>query len=224
MQQESSSLEVRITQDGSPTLFSAQFHECYHSTRGALSEAQHICIENGLMAFSSLNNIRILEYGFGLGINLYVTLRWTIQNSIAIDYTTLELYPVPEDIVAQVSLPEEEPLNSLWQEAHKTVWERPISITQHFVLTKSLVDFIEYIPAAKSYHLIFFDAFSPKQVPEQWSSAIFSEIYNSLLTGGRLVTYSASGTVKDALRQAGFQVHRLKGAMGKHHMLMAVKL
>ncbi|MBO5873489.1 MAG: transcriptional regulator, partial [Rikenellaceae bacterium] len=42
--------------------------------------------------------------------------------------------------------------------------------------------------------------------------------------GGVLVTFSIKGVVKQALREAGFEVKRLPGACGKHHMLRALKL
>jgi tRNA U34 5-methylaminomethyl-2-thiouridine-forming methyltransferase MnmC len=38
-----------------------------------------------------------------------------------------------------------------------------------------------------------------------------------------LVTYSAKGTVKQALRSTGFEVERIEGAAGKRHMLRAIK-
>jgi len=37
------------------------------------------------------------------------------------------------------------------------------------------------------------------------------------------VTYSAKGTVKQALRQAGLRVERLAGPPGKRHMIRAHK-
>ena len=44
-----------------------------------------------------------------------------------------------------------------------------------------------------------------------------------LSEGGLLVTYSAKGTVKRNLREAGFDVKRLPGALGKRHMVRAVR-
>ena len=82
---------------------------------------------------------------------------------------------------------------------------------------------MQYTPPVNTFHIVFFDAFSPLRVPEQWDSSLFARIFDALLPGGRLVTYSASGNVKQALRKAGFQVQRRPGALGKHHMLVAEK-
>ena len=74
-----------------------------------------------------------------------------------------------------------------------------------------------------TYDLVYFDAFAPATQPEMWTADIFRRIFRILAPGGALVTYSARGTVKQALREAGFTVRRLPGAPGKHHMLRAEK-
>ena len=56
-----------------------------------------------------------------------------------------------------------------------------------------------------------------------WSREIFAHLCDRLSPGGVLVTYSAKGTVKENLRAAGFDVRRLPGALGKRHMIRAVK-
>ena len=124
----SEELELQITEDGSPTLYSTQFQECYHSMRGALSESKHICIDNGLSTLTCEPPIRILEYGFGLGMNLWVAIQWAIQNAKTIDYTTLELYPVPLEMVSLVRCLEPSEVEILWREAHKTPWEISCSL------------------------------------------------------------------------------------------------
>ena len=48
-------------------------------------------------------------------------------------------------------------------------------------------------------------------------------MFTLLRPGGVLVTYSAKGTVKQALRAAGFDVTRLPGALGKRHMVRALR-
>jgi tRNA U34 5-methylaminomethyl-2-thiouridine-forming methyltransferase MnmC len=68
------------------------------------------------------------------------------------------------------------------------------------------------------------DAFAYDTQPELWSREVFEQMAAMTKTGGVLVTYSSKGVVKQALRDAGFEVKRLPGACGKHHMLRAVKL
>jgi len=217
-------LVLQETEDGSPTLYSPLFDECYHSTRGAFAESQHIYVDNGLATLACEGTIRILEYGFGLGLNFCVAARWAEENSKTIDYTTLELYPVPESIVDDVHLPECSDTETIWRAAHKIPWGIPSALASNIRLTKINTDFTQYTPMRSFYHIVFFDAFSPAHVPEQWGSDIFSKIFEALVPTGCLVTYSARGTVKNALRSVGFHVHRRAGALGKHHMLFAEKV
>jgi len=75
-----------------------------------------------------------------------------------------------------------------------------------------------------TFDLVYFDAFAPDSQPELWSRDVFSRIFYAMNSGGMLVTYSAKGMVKRAMRDAGFEVHRLPGALGKRHMIRALKL
>ncbi len=40
--------EIRVTGDGSKTIFLPELNETYHSSNGAVQESRHIFIENGL--------------------------------------------------------------------------------------------------------------------------------------------------------------------------------
>ena len=64
---------IERTDDGSATLFVPELNEHYHSTKGARTESQHIFIDMGLKA-SSATTPRILEIGFGTGLNAWLTL------------------------------------------------------------------------------------------------------------------------------------------------------
>ena len=81
----------------------------------------------------------------------------------------------------------------------------------------------DFAPLAGRFDVIYFDAFAPDAQPELWSAEVMERMFSILKPGGVLVTYSAKGTVKQALRTAGFEVVRLPGALGKRHMVRAVK-
>lgn len=91
-------------------------------------------------------------------------------------------------------------------------------------LLKLQTRFEDYPLAPRSpQDVVFFDAFSPAAVPAQWGESLFSFLYELLPDGGVLATYSSSGVAKRALRAAGFVLKRLPGALGKHHMLVALR-
>ena len=60
--------ELKITADGSHTLFIPGLDETYHSRHGAIQESLHVFINAGLR-YVNRKNIKVLEIGFGTGLN-----------------------------------------------------------------------------------------------------------------------------------------------------------
>jgi tRNA U34 5-methylaminomethyl-2-thiouridine-forming methyltransferase MnmC len=68
--------KLHQTDDGSFTLAINSGSETYHSRRGALSESQHVYVDMGFRAIvGSANVVRVLEVGFGTGLNALLTVR-----------------------------------------------------------------------------------------------------------------------------------------------------
>lgn len=222
--------------DGSSTLKLEEFDESYHSINGAIEESTHIYINNGLDYLSINSNkkdISILEIGFGTGLNALLTLKYAItHDSPAIIYETTEKYPLTNEEynqlnhinIASKSTPDayKAAFGELAREIYTVPWEQYINIGEKFKLIKRECDVTCFSPLGR-YDIVFFDAFSPTTQPEMWSKEIFQKLYNSMNSSGILVTYCARGIVKEALRQCGFKVSRLKGAPGKRHMVRATK-
>lgn len=221
--------ELRKTADGSPTLYSAAFGETYHSMQGALSESQYVFVEQGAKQCGEQKSIRILEYGLGMGLNFLATLQWALQEGVTLHYTGIELYPVAEQLLPSLKIEAVAPQSAeLWQEAMLAPWQRTgedamFRLPNGGCFRKLLGDMRSYTPEAECYQVVYFDAFSPEVVPEQWQPSVFQHCYDALRPGGLLVTYSASGVAKRGLRSVGFWVERLPGALGKRHMLRAKK-
>ncbi len=214
------------TQDGSPSIFSDIFGESYHSCTGAIQESQYLFIDNGLSYF--INNhkdkktINIIEFGFGTGLNTLLTTlsieKFSIENRPKIYYDTLEKYPLQEDEYKLLNYGN----NSIFNDIHTSVWERYNEITDNFFLRKVKCDFLEY-NFDKKIDIVYFDPFSPNTQPQIWGIEIFSKIYSAMNSGSIFITYSSKGIVKQALRDVGFNVKRIKGAGNKRHSLLAFK-
>jgi tRNA U34 5-methylaminomethyl-2-thiouridine-forming methyltransferase MnmC len=66
--------ELRLTADGSPTLYVPELDETYHSMHGSVQEARHVFIENALrFVATESKQVNILEVGFGTGLNALLT-------------------------------------------------------------------------------------------------------------------------------------------------------
>jgi len=216
--------EIKLTEDGSHTIFIPELNEHYHSTHGAIQEAIHVYINAGLR-FSDKNPIRILEIGFGTGLNAYLSLVEAETRKRLIEYHSIERYPVEEDQLKVLNYPQQIDFKNtdLFNKLHQVKWNQTCQISDYFSLKKIEGD-LKKIALEDKYDLIYFDAFAPDIQPELWHEDIFKKIYNCSNTDAILVTYCSKGIVKRALRASGFEVKRLAGPPGKHHILRASKI
>lgn len=214
------------TGDGSYTLHIPEWDEQYHSKHGAIAEALHVFIKEGLYYWSAKNTateISIMEIGFGTGLNTFLTFLEAEKSNFKIDYTGVEAYPL--------NLSEIQKLNytsllsaseEIFMKLHDVSWEEKMIISEKFSLTKQQQLFSE-INTEDSFNLIYFDAFGIRVQPELWTEAIFQKMYISLKPNGVLVTYAANGNARRAMQAVGFSVERLSGPPGKKEMLRATK-
>ena len=101
------SIEIITTSDGSHSLLNTALNETYHSKHGALQESIHVFIKEGLNYFlsnKSQRDISILEVGFGTGLNALLTVQRALELAgNIIHYTSLETFPVPEEIWSKLN-------------------------------------------------------------------------------------------------------------------------
>ena len=201
-----------------------EWNEQYHSKHGAIQEAFHVFIKNGLEAHKS-PELSVLEIGFGTGLNCYITLLEAAKKNLRIDYIGVEAFPIQEDEILQlnyVSELESRNYAHKFEEMHLFPWDEKQQVHENFFLTKRQ-QLIKDISDIDAFDLVYFDAFGARVQPELWTEEIFQKMYASMKKNGVLVTYSAKGSVRRAMQAVGFKVTRLPGPPGKREMLQAVK-
>lgn len=218
--------EVRVTADGSSTIYIPAMDENYHSTHGAIQEAMHVFIKHGLTFFethASSDAIRILELGFGTGLNALLT---SIHQTKKIEYVGIEAFPVEMELIDQLNYFEVvgEEHGDCFHALHTAPWEKKTVISPLFSLTKvaQKVQLLDLVPA--SFDLIYFDAFGPRAQAEMWEKSIIEKMVNALDIGGSLVSYCAMGQFKRDLKSLGMKIEVLPGPPGKREMTRAIKL
>ena len=216
--------EIIVTEDGSTSIRIPDWDECYHSKHGAIQEAYHVFIKNGLDHFDN-KPLSVLEIGFGTGLNAFITFLESQKRKTAIEYIGIEAYPVliPEAIAMNyVVALEADEFNPIYLRMHESFWENTIALSDSFNFTKHKMFFSE-ISYKDKFDLIYFDAFGFRVQPELWSTAIFKIMFDALKSGGMLVTYAARGVIKRSMIEVGFTVEKLNGPPGKREMMRAFK-
>lgn len=222
--QENTFRELRQTSDGSRTLYVPSMDEHYHSVNGAVQESMYVFIDAGLRRMKK-TDIRVLEIGFGTGLNTFLALKEVEEKGdIRIDYHTVELYPLEENVIRELNYgellwPEKK---ALFETLHSVGWGAPVQITPCFTLCKIQGD-ANLVSFPSAVDVIFFDAFAPDKQPAMWEQAIFEKLYRHTVPGGLIVTYCAKGEVRRRMQAAGFTMQRLPGPPGKRHMLLGMK-
>jgi tRNA U34 5-methylaminomethyl-2-thiouridine-forming methyltransferase MnmC len=213
---------VETTEDGSSTLRSLEFGTTYHSSHGALQESMHVFIEHGLDTVSPTDSgiIRILEVGFGSGLNALLAWQWAIKSGKQVEYTGIEAFPVNPSVLDDFHnlLPN---ASEDFHLLHSSSWNEVHSFP-HFKFTKLNAKWPD-IQIGEGFDIVFFDAFSPADQPEIWDQQSLQACADALKNGGIWVTYCAKGDVRRQMQSLGFQVQRLAGPPHKRHMLHATK-
>ena len=223
-------LEVRITADGSPTLYVPALDEHYHSRHGARQESRHVFVEAGLRPLLAAGlgqdkPLCILEVGLGTGLNALLTLEATQAAGAAVAYTGYETLPLPPAAVAALApqWTDSRQLSQAFGYLHGAPWGASTALGPGFELTKIQAQIQAADLPARFYDLIYFDAFAPEKQPELWTEAIFAQLYAAAAPGAVLVSYCAQGQFRRNLRAAGWRTEKLPGPPGKREMTRATK-
>lgn len=217
--------EIVETGDGSKTIRIVDLDENYHSSHGALQEALHVFIKNGLLEFKEKSQISIFEMGFGTGLNTFLSAIKSSDLKLKIEYSGVEAFPVSEDEIIALEYAQLVGGENveLYKKIHSSSWEEMNEISAFFTLKKIKNQLQNLELEKESFDIIYYDAFGPRAQDEMWSVELFKKMYDSLKVGGFLVTYCAKGQVKRNMKEVGFTVEPLPGPPGKREMTRAWK-
>jgi tRNA U34 5-methylaminomethyl-2-thiouridine-forming methyltransferase MnmC len=226
-------LKIVKTADGSNTIYNSVVGENYHSKHGALQESRHVFLKSGLEYFLKVSptggdlegaGISILEVGFGTGLNFLLSANYCISQNIKLDYTGIEAYPVPVDMIAQTGY-SEYISPDVWKqfiEMYSASLQQPVELNKNCQLQIANYKLQEF-NSQKQYNVIYFDAFAAAYQPEMWSEAAITHTLQFLKAGGVFVTYAITGNLKRIIKSLGLKVEKAPGAPGKREMLRATK-
>lgn len=239
---------ITKTGDDSYTLFSDQYEQTYHSSFGAVNESLHVFFRgSGIDARLRAGKAsRVLEIGFGLGLNCLLCANCAETNKATLDYHGIEHQPISATTFTNLRYRElldypalADNLAPAFSSAESGISGAPsphcieqstirADLGSHTQLTLYVADaasgpLADHLNKLQAFDAIFLDAFSPDHNPECWTLAFFEQLANLLTTDGRLATYCVKGSVRRNLESAGFELHKYPGPEGKREVLWACK-
>jgi len=223
-------MPVDLTNPARP--YAAAYAQHYWS--GGAAEKEHVFLGGcrilpQLAALLPGSCLTVAEVGFGTGLTFLLTLRAFHAHAAPgarLDYFACEKHPLSAAEILQIQAHQGlapqlvEALLGVY--APRPGWNRWSigAATLHLFVGEALDALAGWQKPADAW---FLDGFSPAHNPEAWSGKLLVAIFNHMNPKGILSTYSAAGSVKQALRGAGFQLSRQAGFPPKRHMLVAVK-
>jgi tRNA U34 5-methylaminomethyl-2-thiouridine-forming methyltransferase MnmC len=220
-------IQIITTGDGSHSLLNTELNETYHSVHGARRESLHVFIKHGLDFFcersAAATPVRILEIGFGTGLNALLTIHRASETQRVLNYTTLEAFPLEASIWSSLNYTEDVFARELFERIHLAPWAEQFEITPFFSLHKLHATLQQISLAPFSFDVIFFDAFAPNKQPELWQISLLDKVVTAMKPGGVFVTYCAKGQLKRDLKSLNLVVETLEGPPGKKEMVRALK-
>ena len=224
MPEELSHLVLKETGDGSHTVYNCELNETYHSMHGAVTESKHVFIDSGLGFINNeTGKINVLEVGFGTGLNAFMTCVDALEKNLKIYYTSIDVLPLPEKIIERLNYKDLLPHGEYFEKIHSAPWNVPVEIFPSFSIVKKNISLEDIFMEPLFYDLVYYDAFAPGKQPEMWEIYLLERVFNSMKTGGVLVTYCAQGNFQRNMKTIGFHVVTLPGPPGKKEIVRAWK-
>ena len=228
-------MRIVNTADGSRTLYSDHYEQTMHSRQGALTESRHVFLKGAGVAaqLGQDEPMRVLEIGFGTGLNFFVTADLALTTHTPLDYVALERDLLPSQVIRELEYErglEHKGLLQTFFDARDKLPEPPPVGRYAFHLAKGvglelrLGEATDVRLEPGQYGAVYMDAFSPDANPELWTEDFLEGLYHTLIPGGTLSSYCVKGAVRRRLQALGFTVRKRPGPPGgKREMLVATK-
>lgn len=218
--------------DGTP--ISSSYGDVYHADEGGLEQARHVFIAGNALPqrWQGRSDFRILETGFGLGLNFLATWHaW--RNDPArcerLHFISTELHPFRRDDLAT--------LHARWPELAdiaaqlQAAWPPLTPGFHHLLLDGGKVTLTLLFGDANTTlpqlvgkaDALYLDGFAPQKNPQLWSPELLQLLTQHATDDATLASWCVAGDVRRILVAQGWQTRRGPGYARKWHMLKAVR-
>ncbi|MEA3418706.1 MAG: MnmC family methyltransferase [Campylobacterota bacterium] len=214
-----------VTEDGSVTLFSAEFDELYHSDRdGALNESLQKHVLPAFRFKGDQAKLTILDICFGLGYNTLATLYYLKK----MDLSTKVHIVSPEfdkgliESLSSFDYPNE---FALFKPIIKQLSKAYIYEDEQFKIEIVIGDARKVIPEInEKFDVVYQDAFSPQQNPLLWTREYFAQLRSVVNKDALLTTYSTAASVRMGLHENGFHLFEIPNKNMRDSMVASLEM
>ena len=216
------------TTSGAP--YNPRFGERYRGELGGIRQARDVFLGGcGLpAAWHGAAQWTVLETGFGLGLNFLATWQaWKADKARPrmLHFVSTEAFPASAGDVLRAASAHPD-LLPLATALHGQLWgllpgfHRLVFESGHVLLTLCIGDAKTMLKQQQfAADSIYLDGFSPTKNPDIWDLNTFKAVARCCRRGTRIATWTIAHSVRDALAQAGFIVHKTPGVAPKRDNL-----
>ena len=196
-----------LTNDGSYTLYSAEFDEPYHSDKdGALYESLQKHVIPAFAIKGAEDSLTILDICYGLGYNTLATLYYIQKEQLTTKIKVIS----PEfdrglvESLRSFEYPVEfEPFRDIIDALSRDFYYEDEQISIQILIG----DARESLPQLhEQFDIVYQDPFSPAHNPLLWTREYFADIRSLLKEDAILTTYSTAAAVRMGLDESGFEL------------------
>jgi len=206
--------------------FSPDFDDIYFNADDPIGQSEYVFNSVFDEFWEKKSEFNVLETGFGAGLNFLCAFKRFKNSDKFLNFVSVEKTPIARDDLAKIYANFSELADvsgellgaypPLIRGFHRLNLAPNVTLTLCFGDVDAVLDELSFIADA-----VFMDGFAPAKNEAMWSERVCAKIANLCAPGAAVCTYSASGALKRALQNSGFEVKMLKGYGKKREMLRA---
>ena len=206
--------------------FNPEFDDIYFNADDPIGQSEYVFNSVFDEIWEKKSEFNVLEAGFGTGLNFLCAFKRFKNSDKFLNFVSIEKTPIAKEDLAKIYANFTELADvsgellgaypSLIRGFHRLNLASNVTLTLCFGDVAEVLDELSFIADA-----VFMDGFAPAKNKAMWSELVCAKIANLCALGAAVCTYSASGSLKRALQNSGFEVNLLKGYGKKREMLRA---
>jgi len=206
--------------------FNPEFDDIYFNADDPIGQSEYVFNSVFDEIWEKKSEFNVLEAGFGAGLNFLCAFKRFKNSDKFLNFVSIEKAPIAKDDLAKIYAN----FSELADVSGELLGAYPplicgfhrLNLAPNVTLTLCFGDVAEVLDELGfNADAVFMDGFAPAKNEAMWSELVCAKIANLCALGASVCTYSASGALKRALQNSGFEVNLLKGYGKKREMLRA---